>query len=107
MKKLGVLGSCLSGLTAFMLASDYRWIRLNNAAVDRSDTFVKYFVRQEPMPSRDVVEMVLAVKPEHAAEAPTVIDRMYRRTVGLSEMPPTTKPLIDNLANEKFDLFLL
>jgi hypothetical protein len=38
---VGVLGSCLAGMTAAMLVGDYRWVRLNNAAVDRSDLFAK------------------------------------------------------------------
>jgi len=67
----------------------------------------RYFVRQEPLPSREVVATVLAVKPEHAADAKLVVDRMYRRGVGMSYMPPTTKPLEDNLRHERFDLFLL
>jgi hypothetical protein len=107
MKKMGVLGSCLAGMTSVLLAGDYRWVRLNNAAVDRSDVFARYFVRQEPMPSREIVEMVLAVKPEHADEAKPVFDRMFRNGVGLSEMPVSAKPLIDNLANERFDVFVL
>jgi hypothetical protein len=107
MKTIGVLGSCLSGMTSVLLAGDYRWTRLNNAAVDRSDLFVKYVVRREPLPSRDLVEMVLAPRPEHADDAKHAFDRMFPDTIGLSEMPPGTKPLIDNLASARFDLFLL
>ncbi len=90
-----------------MLVGDYRWVRLNNAAVDRSDVFVKYFVRGEPMPSREVVETALAPRPDHAASAKEVIDRMYRDGVGRSDMPRTTRPLDENLRNERFDVFLL
>jgi hypothetical protein len=104
---IGVLGSCLAGTTAVMLAGDYRWTRLNNAAVERSDVFVKYVVRREPLPSRELVEMVLATPPERAAEAKLLFDRMFPACVGTTDMPPSTKPLLDNLRHERFDLFLL
>jgi len=106
-KTIGVLGSCLAGTTAVLLSLDYRWVRINNAAIDRSDVFVRNFVRQAPMPSRDLVEMLLAVKPEHAEAAAPIFERMFRSGVGRLELPPATRPLIDNLANERFDVLLL
>jgi hypothetical protein len=107
MRKVGTLGSCLSGLTAAMLAADYRWHRMNNATIDRSDLFVKYFLRREPMPSRSLIEMLLRLAPDHAHESKNLFDRMFRDTAGLVELPPTTKPLFENLEHERFDALLL
>ncbi len=107
MRTVATLGSCLSGLTGVMLAGDYRWVRLNNAVVDRSDLFVKYFLRRERMPSREIVEMLLEVKPEHAEWTKQLFQRMFRETAGLADLPPETTPLFDNLESKRFDLFVL
>jgi hypothetical protein len=107
MTTFATLGSCLSGMTGVMLAGDYRWTRLNNVSVDRSDLFVSYFLRQAPMPTREFLSTLFPVKPEHAHEIGSVFDRLYRHTAGLVEMPAGTTPFFDNVAQGRPDVLLL
>jgi hypothetical protein len=101
-----MLGSCLSGMTAALLAADYGWKRLNHTIIDRSDLFLKYFIYRAPMPSRALFETLFRLKPECAGEA-HVFDRMFRETTGRFELPADTRPFFENLEHERFDVLLL
>lgn len=104
--KVAVIGSCLSNLPAVFMARDFGWMRLNNAATQRSDLFLKHVVEGVgPPPVEDVRSLFGLPGESHPLDR--YLLENYRHHCGLTEMPLGAAPLWRNLHDEQFDLILL
>ena len=103
---VGIIGTCLSNLTATFLMQDYGWKRLNNAAVTTSSLFISQFIENGSPPALSTMQEYLGVDPLNPDINRYLLEN-YRQTIGLTEISPSLPGLWDNLHSENFDLLLL
>ena len=103
---VGVVGTCLSNLTAAWLMSDFGWKRLNNAAVVRSDLFISQFIEGSEPPPLPELQAYLGVNPEDEDINRYILEN-YRYLAGMTEISPGLPGLWKNLHEQKFDVLLL
>ena len=88
--------------------ADYKWTRPNNAAVLRSDYFVKQFIEQNSyVPSHQEFASLVRWKPGMEAEGARWLNECYRDTVGHLEIPLENPGLFETLDNQKIDVILM
>ncbi len=102
------VGSCLSALPGVFLMGDYKWRRLNNAKVDRSDLFVADFIdRTGNMPPREEIVAFAQPLPEHEKVFFDNLAACYPDTIGLFECRADCRPLRDTLESQDIDVILM
>lgn len=98
-------GSCLSNLTAKSLVSIFNYTQINNIAHNRSDCFVKYYVKKEEMIPHSYLENLEYAEGKEE-EANNFILNQYPSMLGKHEQEES-KDLFDNLKNTNIDIFIL
>jgi hypothetical protein len=107
MTSVVVIGSCLTNLSSVPI-QDYKWNRLNNASVLRSDHFVRQFLDQEGgMPSREEFRALIRWKPEDEKQGELWLSECYRDRVGHFETPPDEPGLFETLERKQVDVILM
>ncbi|WP_282177110.1 hypothetical protein [Vibrio nereis] len=86
-RKIGIIGSCLSNLTAINMCRDYSYNRVFNVAHNRSDAFVNKFVTKnwEQIPYLDMVKE-LDIKEEYRSQGEKILLNQYEEGLGLHEL---------------------
>ena len=101
------VGSCLSALPGVFLMGEYKWQRLNNAKVDRSDVFLADFIaRTGTMPPREEIVAFAQPLPEHEKAFFDNLAACYPDTIGLFECKADCRPLRETLESRTIDVVL-
>ena len=102
------IGSCLVGVPAVYLMGEYKWKRLNDAKVDRSDHFLANFIdRTGAMPPREEILAFAAPLPEHEKAFLSELAECYPDTIGLFNCGAGHVPLQQNLDADNIDIILM
>lgn len=102
------LGSCLIGGPATYLMGEYKWKRLNNAKVDRSDLFLANFIdRTGYMPPRQEILGFATPLPEQERWFLDCLAEHYHDTIGLFACGSGYVPLRQNLDKRNIDIVLM
>ncbi len=106
MKKIGIIGSCLSNLTAIQLCKNYNYERVFNIAHNRSDAFIGNFIKKnrKQLPIQELIEK-LDVKPEHYHQTKQILMNQYINSTGKHELPDVTPAF--NLDKNDLDIIIL
>ena len=102
-----VMGSCLANMPCAFLVNDFKWQRPNNAAVLRSDHFLRHFIHGEGvLPEFD---SVLARIRWHQGMEQEVrwLRECYRDQVGHLEVPLDQPGLFETLSTQRIDVVLM
>jgi hypothetical protein len=103
-----ILGSCLSNLQATWLMADYKWERLSNAVVERSDFFVDTLIDKTVIvPPKEQILSKIVWNKGAERNGLELLKGLYFETAGLFEMPAQNPPLFTVLREKKVDWILL
>ena len=106
--RVGVIGTCLSNLTAVHLMSDFQFPRLNNAAVSTGGHFIETVIEgRDVLPPFETMRRYLDLPEDDANDSFRYLNENYRASAGLTEIGRDGSTLWQNIENKQFDLLLL
>jgi fatty-acyl-CoA synthase len=106
--RVGVIGTCLSNLTALYLMSDFQFPRLNNTSVSTGGHFIDTIIEgRDLVPPFEVMRKYLDLPEDDSNDSHRYLLENYRNSAGMTEISKDKPTLLTNLQNQQFDLLLM